>query len=218
MYVERCPMDSGIIYSFIENYGLIAVFILIMLEYACFPLPSEIVLPFAGAYAAIYGVPFYAILFISIAAGLCGCLICYLIGFFGGAALLERLGRRFHKTAAGFEASKQWFDRYGGLSVIIARVLPLCRTYISFISGLSRQKIVKFLALSAVGISVWNLVLVGLGFRLAAHWDIIAVYARRYTFILLPVVIFIVFMIFFRIKKTMSSIKTKDVIRRPLWK
>jgi membrane protein DedA with SNARE-associated domain len=211
-------MDSGIIYSFIENYGLIAVFILIMLEYACFPLPSEIVLPFAGAYAAIYGVPFYAILFISIAAGLCGCLICYLIGFFGGAALLERLGRRFHNTAAGFEASKQWFDRYGSLSVIIARVLPLCRTYISFVSGLSRQKLIKFLALSAVGISVWNLVLVGLGFKLAAHWDIIALYARRYTFILLPVVILIVFIIFCQIKKLMSSIKTKDVIRRPLWK
>lgn len=202
-------MDSGLIFSFIESYGLIAVFILIMLEYACFPLPSEIVLPFAGAYAAFYGVPFYAILLISVAAGLCGCLVCYLIGFFGGAALLDKLGRRASKTTAGFEASKQWFDRYGSFSVIIARVLPLCRTYISFVAGLSRQKVLKFLALSAIGISVWNLVLVGLGFKLAAHWDIISVYARKYTYILLPVVILIVFTVLCRIKKTMNSMKQK---------
>jgi membrane protein DedA with SNARE-associated domain len=200
-------LDSATILGFIESYGLIAVFLMIMLEYACFPLPSEIVLPFAGAYASYYGVPFFAILGVSVAAGLCGCLICYLVGLLGGARLLDSAERRFHRMAESILASKRWFEKYGGMSVMIGRVLPLCRTYISFIAGLSRQNPVKFLGYSAVGISVWNLVLVGLGFKLADHWDVIAVFARRYTYILLPVVLVGVFLILTHIKKSMSSVK-----------
>jgi membrane protein DedA with SNARE-associated domain len=200
-------LNNGVIYSFIENYGLAAVFISIMLEYACFPVPSEIVLPFAGAYASIYGVPFWGILLLSVAAGVSGCLICYLIGLLGGAALLDRMELRFPKTAAGTRASKRWFERYGGISVIVGRVLPLCRTYISFIAGLSRQNPLKFLGFSAIGIAVWNLVLVGLGFKLADNWGVISVFARRYTYILLPVVALTVFIIFCRIKKSIDAEK-----------
>lgn len=202
-------MDYGTIYSFIQSYGLIAVFVLIMLEYACFPLPSEIVLPFAGAYASFYSVPFIEILLVSVSAGLCGSLLCYLIGYFGGAALLDRMEYRFHGSSAGITASKQWFEKHGSFSVVIARVLPLCRTYISFIAGLVRQKALKFIALSAVGISIWNLVLMGLGYKLADHWNIIAVCARKYSYLLLPVVILILFFIFCRIKKTVNNIKQK---------
>jgi len=82
-------MNTAVIFEIISRYGLIAVFIIIALEYACFPLPSEIVLPFAGAYAASQGIPFLVILLISALAGLLGSLICYLVGRIGGNALLE---------------------------------------------------------------------------------------------------------------------------------
>lgn len=200
-------MDGTAVFTFIQSYGVAAVFVLIMLEYACFPVPSEIVLPLAGAYAAVYGVPFFEILLISVTSGICGCLICYLIGYYGGGALLDRITLRFSGASAGIEASRQWFDRYGSLSVVIGRVLPLCRTYISFIAGLSGQRALKFTALSAIGITVWNLVLVGLGYKLAAHWDIIARYARQYTYILLPFVLLLIALIIVKIKKSVRNIK-----------
>lgn len=200
-------MNGTAVFTLIQSYGLIAVFVLIMLEYACFPVPSEIVLPLAGAYAAVYGVPFLEILLISVTAGICGCLICYLIGYYGGVALLDRITLRFSGTSAGIEASRQWFDQYGSISVVIGRVLPLCRTYISFIAGLSRQRVLKFTALSAMGITVWNLVLVGLGYKLAAHWDIIARYARQYTYILLPFVLLLIVFIILKIKKSVRNLK-----------
>lgn len=203
-------LDSGTLLTFIEHYGMIAVFAAIMLEYACFPVPSEIVLPFAGAYASVCGEPFWKILAVSIAAGLCGCMICYLIGYYGGAPLLERVQRRHKKMAGGVKASRQWFEKYGGISVLIGRVLPLCRTYISFIAGLSRQNVLQFAGLSAIGIAVWNTVLVGLGFKLADHWDKIALYAKRYTYILLPAVILLLFAVVCQIRKRAKNENTGE--------
>ena len=93
---------------------------------------------------------------------------------------------------------------------MLGRVLPLCRTYISFISGLSRQNVIKFLGYSAIGITLWNLVLVGFGFKIADHWEIISVYAKRYTYVLLPVVILIVFIIICNIKKNIGKLKKES--------
>ena len=202
-------MDGETILNFVRNYGMIAVFVMIMLEYACFPMPSEIVLPLAGAYAAYYGQSFLLVLLISVIAGVCGSLICYLIGFYGGTPLLDRMARRYSKIVPGIEASQQWFDQHGSKSVVIARVLPFCRTYISFVAGLSRQKLYKFLPLSALGIFVWNLVLVGLGFKLAGNLGAVTTFVTRYTYILIPFVFLIVFLIIRRIIKNMKVEKAK---------
>ena len=192
-------VSSGAILQFIGSYGLAAVFLLILLEYACFPVPSEIVLPFAGAFASLRGIAFWLILLISIAAGLGGCTVCYLTGRFGDR-LLKRLGRRFPRLQEGLDASRRWFDRYGGLSVMFGRVLPICRTYISLVAGLSKQNPVKFLAYSAVGIAAWNTVLVGLGFRLVSNWGSITVLVRKYTCFLLPVVLVLIYAVVCRIR------------------
>lgn len=192
-------MGSGEFLSLIQTYGLAAIFLMIALEYACFPVPSEVVLPFSGAFAGARGIPFWQVLLCSVAAGLTGSLLCYLIGRFGGR-LVARLERRSPGVAKGVAASRRWFDRYGGASVMFGRVLPVCRTYISFAAGLSRQPPARFLAYSAVGISVWNLVLTGLGYRLAAHWGEITVFIRKYTYALLPVVLVIIFAVICRIR------------------
>ena len=192
-------VSSGAILQLIDSYGLAAVFLAILLEYACFPVPSEIVLPFAGAFASLRGIAFWQILLLSMAAGLGGCTVCYLAGRFGDR-LLDRLGRRFPRLREGLDASRRWFDRYGGLSVMFGRVLPICRTYISLIAGLSRQNPVKFLAYSAVGIAAWNTVLVWLGFRLAADWGSITIMVRKYTYFLLPVVLVLIYAVVCRIR------------------
>lgn len=192
-------VNSGAFLTAIQEYGMAAVFLMILLEYACFPVPSEVVLPFSGAFAGSRGIPFWQLLLGSVAAGLLGSLLCYLAGRFGGR-LVARLEKRFTGVAKGVAAARGWFDRYGGASVMFGRVLPVCRTYISFAAGLSRQPVARFLGYSAVGIAVWNLVLTGLGYRLAAHWGAIAVLARKYTYALLPLVAVLILAVILRIR------------------
>ncbi|HEX3026295.1 MAG TPA: DedA family protein [Clostridia bacterium] len=186
-------MAGSVLLEWIAEYGLAAVFIMIAMEYACFPMPSEILLPFAGAFAAQNGIGFFSLLLVSVGAGITGAFTCYLIGAFGGSAVIDRISRKHPKTAAGINASRAWFHRYGNLSVMIGRVLPICRTYISFVAGISRQNPVWFAAFSLIGISIWNLVLTGLGFMLGDNWERVSVYAEKYKYILLPVVLVLIF-------------------------
>ena len=171
----------------IQDYGLIAVFVLILLEYACFPLPSEVVLPFSGAVASQSGWGFLSILLFSILAGVLGALVCYLIGYFGGYPLVEKIKKKFHKSRKGLEASQQKYEKYAVLSVGLGRLIPLCRTYISFIAGISRQNLGSYLVSTAVGVAIWNSVLIGLGFLFAENWNIVTKYYDEYKLILIPV-------------------------------
>lgn len=214
-------MNSQILLNWIADYGMAAVFLVIALEYACFPVPSELVLPFAGAFAARTGIRFFWMLLISVGAGLAGSLICYLIGYYGGNLVLQKWTLKHPKSKQGLDASRNWFEKYGNLSVMLGRVLPLCRTYISFIAGLSKQSPIKFLLFSAVGITVWNTVLTGLGYQLGAHWETVSVYAEKYQYLLLPAVIVLVFAVVMNIRSKIrkssyskSSAAEKDVKKK----
>jgi membrane protein DedA with SNARE-associated domain len=173
-----------------EKYGLIAIFLLIFIEYACFPLPSEIILPFAGATAVQINEKFAVILLMSIIAGLLGSLICYYIGYFGGRPIIDKLIQKFPKMSRGMQVSEQYFNKYSVVSVCLCRVIPLCRTYISFVSGICRQNVVVFLISSSIGIAVWNTVLIGMGFIFYDNWTIIAQYYEKYKLVLIIVLSF----------------------------
>ena len=176
----------------VRDYGLIGVFVLILLEYACFPLPSEIVLPFSGAVASQSGWAHWEILLLSTIAGVLGALACYIIGYFGGYPLVEKIGRRFPKMQKGLDASRKKYVQYASFASGVGRVIPLCRTYISFIAGISRQNIWSYLLSTAVGVAVWNSVLLALGFLLAENWELATGYYEQYKMILLPIILVVI--------------------------
>ena len=176
----------------VRDYGLIGVFVLILLEYACFPLPSEIVLPFSGAVASQSGWTYWEILLLSTIAGVLGALACYIIGYFGGYPLVEKIGRRSPKMQKGLDASRKKYVQYASFASGVGRVIPLCRTYISFIAGISRQNIWSYLLSTAVGVAVWNSVLLALGFLLAENWELATEYYEQYKMILIPIVLEVV--------------------------
>ncbi len=169
----------------IRDYGMPAVFVLITLEYACLPVPSEIVLPFAGAVAVGAGVGFPVILLVATIAGLLGSFICYAIGRYGGVKVVHKLVTRFPKMKPGLDYSQKQFDRFALLSVGAGRVIPLCRTYISFIAGLGRQNPIAFAVSSTVGIVVWNSVLVGVGYYFSENWQMIIRYYEDYKIVVI---------------------------------
>jgi len=197
-FISGVMMNS--LLQFLTRYGLLAMFLIILLEYACFPVSSEIVLPFSGAVASAQSIPFYVILPVSIAAGLLGTSICYFAGRIGGPALLNRLCLRFPKMEKGLNASREKFEKYGAFAVCIGRLIPLCRTYIAFFAGAADQPPAIFYGASAIGITIWNTILIGLGFLLRENWHEAATAYTRYKDILIPILL-VVLLLAFVLKK-----------------
>jgi len=173
----------------INEYGLIAMFLIIMLEYACFPVSSEIVLPFSGAVASINHTNFFVILLLSIIAGLIGTGLCYTVGWFGGGAIINAITRKFPKSKKGIDLAYEKFNTHGAATVCIGRVIPLIRTYIALIAGASKLNPVTYFSASALGITVWNTLLIGLGYILRENYKNVGEYYNRYKHNLIPVVI-----------------------------
>lgn len=199
-----------IIIDFINEYGLTAIFMIILLEYACFPVSSEIILPFSGAVASAGHINFFVILPVSILAGLIGTGICFTIGWFGGGAIIHSITRRFPKTQKNIDAANEKFQQNGAFAVCIGRVIPLIRTYIAFIAGAARLNPVTYFAASALGISIWNTLLIGLGYIFGENYRYVGILYARYKHNLIPVaVIFAAILITSRIHKKVVRKRVK---------
>lgn len=162
------------------TYGLPAMFLLILLEYACFPVSSEIILPLAGMVAAGQGLSFPLLVLFSTLAGLGGSLITYSIGRKGGSPLLEKIMHKFPSMEKPILASYRTFGDHGKSAVFLSRLIPLCRTYIGFVAGAMKQNCSGYLLYSAFGIFLWNTVLTGLGYYFYRYKDIFFSYFNRY--------------------------------------
>lgn len=198
--------------NFIYEYGLLAMFVIILLEYACFPVSSEIVLPLSGAVASINHTNFFVILPLSILAGLIGTGICFTIGWFGGSALINMITRKFPKAAKGINSSYDKFKEHGASAVCIGRVIPLVRTYIALIAGASRLNPITYFAASSIGIAIWNTLLIGLGYILRENYKKVGEYYERYEHNLIPVFVICILVILANIiyKKRKGKIANKN--------
>lgn len=177
--------------NLIYEYGLLAMFFLILLEYACFPVSSEIVLPFSGAVAASQNMKYLFILVASIVAGLIGTSICFLIGKKGGSLIIMKIQNKFPKSQSSFDKCYEKFQKQGVSFVCISRVVPLCRTYVAFVAGALDLKYRSFFIASLAGISVWNALLIGMGYLLGNSWNLVIYYYGKYKHIFLICVIII---------------------------
>lgn len=195
------------IIRFLYDHGLFAMFLIITLEYACFPVSSEIILPLSGALASLQKIPFLLLLLVSIGGGLIGTGICYGIGRFGGKAILTRIIRKFPKTEKSLTKSQQKFERYGSYAVCFGRMIPICRTYIAFIAGSTGQSAFPFFTFSALGIAAWNALLIGLGYFLRENWTNTVSYYSKYKSILIPILLIACLFLINKYRKRKLSIE-----------
>lgn len=191
--------------SLVGRLGYLGVYLVIGLEYACFPIPSEIVLPFVGMSIPQTTLNFLPAFLVSILAGLTGSLICYYIGYFGGNTLLDKLARKSEQLDKALTMFDKWFSRYGRWAVLFTRVIPLTRTYISLFAGVSRMSLAEFLLYSSTGIALWNLVLMSLGLYFGQNWALIEGILNTYSNIILILVTIV--LLLFMAKKWQSSRK-----------
>ena len=170
----------------VGDYGVYAVFGLMALD-AVFPAASEVVMvyggalaggAFAGQHVTLFGTQvhhgFAAYLAIAIAGTvgyLLGSLVGWAIGDYGGRPLLERHGRWFHLDERKLERAETWFERWGDWAVLIGRVTPVVRSFISIPAGVFRAPLPRYTGLTAVGSAVWCFAIAGAGWALGSSWE-----------------------------------------------
>lgn len=194
--------------SLVGQLGYFGVFLVIGLEYACFPIPSEIVLPFVGMSIPQTSLSFLPAFLVSIFAGLIGSLICYLIGLWGGVPLLNTLSKRSKGLNQALLTFNHWFHRFGRWAVLFSRVIPLTRTYISLFAGVNGMPLFEFFLYSATGIALWNLVLMSLGFYLGHNWSLIESILNTYSHVIL-VLLALIILAYCAYKWKKSHLKTE---------
>ena len=161
---------GSFIINTISALGYAGVVILMALESAGFPLPSEIIMPFSG-YLVLTG---RFTLFGAALAGAVGCLVgslgAYWVSAVGGRQLLERYGRYVLISKHDLALADRWFARWGGAAVFVGRLLPVVRTYISFPAGIARVDLWRFSLYTFIGSLIWTYLLAWIGLRLGERW------------------------------------------------
>ncbi len=155
----------------IGDHGIPAVFFLMVLESACLPVPSEVIMLFAGYLVSIHSMSLTAAVAAGVAGNVVGSWIAWGVGMSGGRVLLERHGRYVHITPARLDMADRWFARRGERIVLIARCLPIIRTFISLPAGIARMPFWRFTIYTAAGSLPWVLALTLLGVQVGSRWD-----------------------------------------------
>ncbi len=148
----------------LENNALLIVFVTMVAESACIPIPSEIVVPYGGFLAAQGHTQLWMVIAVATLANLVGSSIAYGIGRFGGRVLFVRYGRYVGVSAHHLDRADRWFVRYGPATVFFTRMMPGIRTFISLPAGIAKMPFAKFLIYSLFGSVIWNAGLAYLGY------------------------------------------------------
>lgn len=165
-----------IITNFLSDWGYTALFITMALENMNVPIPSEIILGFAGFLISQHIFSFWPTVIIGTAAGLAGSLLSYWIGAKGGRAVLLKYGSHMKLSNKKLMLADAWFEKYGGIAVFTGRLLPGIRTFISLPAGIAEYPLPHFIALTIAGTVPWTILLVYVGSLLGENWQTILDY------------------------------------------
>mgnify|MGYP002410897397 CR=1 FL=1 len=154
----------------VVSFGYIGIFVATSLEYGCFPVSSEVLLPFIGYFAFKGNMSILGAISISTLGGIIGSLFCYGLGRFGKNFIENTLCCRFKTVGIGLDNADRVFRKYGKQSVLVARVFPIARTYISIPAGLAAMDIRIFVLYTALGAFMWNTALISAGYFLGSYW------------------------------------------------
>ena len=165
-----------IIIDFLTEWGYTALFITMALENMNIPIPSEIILGFAGFLVSQQIFSFWPTIIVGTIAGLTGSLLSYYIGLKGGREFMLRHTAKGGLGAKKLVSAKNWFETYGGIAIFTGRLLPGIRTFISLPAGISRYPLSPFILYTILGTIPWTILLVYLGDMLGENWTLLLAY------------------------------------------
>jgi membrane protein DedA with SNARE-associated domain len=161
----------GVAVDVVRDLGLGGVFVLMLLESACIPVPSEATMLFAGFNVSNGDYSLVAVVATGSLANLVGSWLAYGLGYFGRVDLLEKHGSKLHVKRKHLAAADRWFERHGGATVFFARMLPIIRTFISLPAGVAKMPFWRFSLLTLAGCVPWVLMLAFIGKQAGDNWE-----------------------------------------------
>lgn len=188
----------------VEQYKLLAIFITMALESACIPIPSEIVMPYAGHLVAKGSLGLWSTTLVAGLANLAGSWLAYAVGRFGGRKVINRYGKYIFLSQKHLAQSERWFAERGEATVFLSRMLPAVRTFISLPAGIAKMDFLKFSIYSFLGSLPWNFALVYLGYIFTDKWDILQNYLHSFNYFIFAAIILMVITYFILRKKRNS--------------
>jgi membrane protein DedA with SNARE-associated domain len=156
--------------DFIDATGLVGVFVLMTLESACIPIPSEAIMLFAGFNVSEGNLTLVGIVVAGVLGNLTGSLIAYAAGYYGRIELLDR-NKLIHVNRRHLQSADRWFERHGSATVFFTRMLPIIRTFISLPAGVARMPLARFVVFTVAGSIPWVLMLAIVGREVGDRWD-----------------------------------------------
>jgi membrane protein DedA with SNARE-associated domain len=174
----------------VARFGYLGVFVLMVLESACVPVPSEVTMLFGGALASpSFAAPgreldLWTVALVGTAGNLLGSWLAYLAGAVGGRPLINRWGRYLLLTPHEIDRAHEWFERHGEAAVFFSRLLPVVRTFISLPAGVARMNFAKFTLYTILGCLPWSLALAFAGFKLGENWHVVDRIMRPFSLLL----------------------------------
>jgi membrane protein DedA with SNARE-associated domain len=184
---------SGWITDVITQGGYVGIFLLMLLESIFPPIPSELIIPFAGFSAAQGHLNLFGVILTATLGSLVGAAPWYIVARLFGLErvrwLADRFGRWFTLNADEIDTAATWFTRWGKPIVLVGRLFPILRTLISVPAGLAKMPVATFVAFSALGMLIWNTILVMAGYILHQHYEMVETWLDPLTYVVLGAVV-----------------------------
>lgn len=158
--------------NFVNSYGYLAIFLLMIAESACIPIPSELIMTFAGVLAGTGKLNITGVIVVGVVGNLLGAYIAWLVGRTGGRALVIRWGRYIFLRTHDLERAERWFDEKGQAAVFVGRLLPVVRTFISLPAGVAEMAPMRFGLYTLLGSIPFIAALAGIGYAVGSNYQI----------------------------------------------
>ena len=180
---------SELFTAVIASTGYLGIFILMTLESMVAPVPSELVMPFAGFLVADGKLNIWLVIIASVFASITGSLISYFVAYFGEKELVHKFGKLFFLDKEELDWTQQWFQKRGSTTILISRFIPVIRHLISIPAGLARMDLKKFVLFTAVGAAAWNTFLLWVGIKLRERWTLVHTYSSQLDVLIVAVIV-----------------------------
>jgi membrane protein DedA with SNARE-associated domain len=154
---------TSLVTAWVNAYGYAAVFLLMLMESASLPVPSEVVLPLAGLLVSRGALNFYLVVAVATIGSMVGSVIDYAIGYYLGKEVVYKHLQFFHIKKHTLDSFDAWFEKNGLASVFLTRFIPILRTIINFPAGFAKMDFKKFLGYTFAGVLIWDIVLITFG-------------------------------------------------------
>lgn len=189
---------TQIFLSFIASWGYVAVAVLMAAENACIPIPSELILGFAGYLIFAGHMSFEGALLAGMVGGLLGSLFAYEVGARGGRPFVDKYGKYFLIKQSHVNVAQEWFDRYGLKAVFFSRMLPVVRTFISLPAGFARVDSKRFFLYTIAGSLPWTAAILYAGMVLGESWTDLMEYGHEASMIFVVVAVIVIAVLYLR--------------------